>query len=182
MKIAVTIMLCAFIISCTDKSKQEATPRVSVNNVVGISDILKVVVVDTTIILFPDLLTEEKKANEIYLAITEKPEFPGGMHELITFIQKSIQYPSSAYKIGKQGRVIVQAIIDTDGSVIQPSVIYSVDSLLDKEALRIIQSMPKWKPGKHCGKSVRVRYHFPVTFRITDNNTEISNPFSPMKE
>lgn len=85
MKIIVIVILCTFIISCANKSKQEKAPII--NNVVGVNDTLKAVVIDTTIMLFPGLLTEGKDTNEIYLAITEKPEFPGGMHELITFIQ-----------------------------------------------------------------------------------------------
>ena len=116
--------------------------------------------------MFPYLLPKIKDAKEIYLALTEKPEYPGGMHELITYIQNRIQYPSNAYKTGKQGRVIVQAIIDTDGSIIQPSIIYGVDSLLDKEALRIIQSMPKWKPGSQHKIPVKVKFTFPVRFTL----------------
>ena len=163
-------LLCLLLIGCANKSKQEKVPQALIHNGIEINDTLKAIVIDTTIVLFPYLLPKIKDAKEIYLALTEKPEYPGGMHELITYIQNSIQYPSNAYKTGKQGRAIVQAIIDTDGSIIQPSIIYGVDSLLDKEALRIIQSMPKWKPGKYHGKTIRVKYHFPVTFRITSSN------------
>lgn len=171
MKTMILCLFCFSIIGCTNKPKQEEAPQTPINNGVGINDTLKAVAIDTAIVLFPNLLPKVKGAKEIYLTLTEKPEFLGGMHELITYIQNSIQYPSNTYKIGKQGRVIVQATIDTDGSVVQPSIIYSVDSLLDKEALRIIQSMPKWKPGKYHGKAIKVKYHFPITFRITGNYT-----------
>jgi len=170
MKVIILCLFCLLLTGCANKSKQEKVPQALIDNGIEINDTLKAIVIDTTIVLFPYLLPKTKDVKEIYLTLTEKPEYPGGIHELITYIQNSIQYPSNAYKTGKQGRAIVQAIIDTDGSIIQPSIIYGVDSLLDKEALRIIQSMPKWKPGKYHGKTIRVKYHFPVTFRITGNN------------
>lgn len=176
MKTISIAILCTLIISCTNKPKQEGTPQPPINNAIAINDTLKVIAIDTSVVLFPDLLKKEESTKEIYLALTEKPEYPGGMHNLITFIQNSIQYPENAYKTGKQGRVIVQAIIDTDGSVVRPSIVNSVDSLLDKEALRIIKSMPEWKPGKYHGKAIKVKYHFPVTFRITDNNIGVLQP------
>lgn len=181
MKTMAIFILLGFIISCTNKPRQKEVSQTPADTANGIDDTLQTVVIDTAIILFPYLLTKAEDSKEAYLTLTEKPEFPGGMHALITFIQKNIQYPSDAYETGKQGRVIVQATIDTDGSVIQPSIIYSVDSLLDKEALRIIQSMPKWKPGKYHGKEVKVKYHFPVTFRITDNNTHIASSSTDVK-
>lgn len=159
-------LLCLLLIGCANKSKQEKVPQALIHNGIEINDTLKAIVIDTTIVLFPYLLPKIKDAKEIYLALTEKPEYPGGMHELITYIQNSIQYPSNAYKTGKQGRAIVQAIIDTDGSIIQPSIIYGVDSLLDKEALRIIQSMPKWKPGSQHEIPVKVKFTFPVRFTL----------------
>ena len=98
--------------------------------------------------------------------LDEKPEYPGGMKELVKFIQQSILYPPVALQKKTQGRVWIEGIIDTDGKIIQPKVVYGADSLLDKEALRVIKMMPKWKPGKQRGKPVRVKYTVPVTFKL----------------
>lgn len=174
MRVIQLCFLCFLIIGCISQRN-----RTTIHS--HEDDTLKTVVIDTTIIFFPNLLPKTENTNEVYLTLTEKPEYPGGMRELITFIQGSIQYPSDAYQALIQGRVVVQAIIDADGSVIQPSIIGSVDSLLDKEALRIIPSMPKWKPGKYHGKAVKVIFHFPVLFRITDDE-KIPTPSYPNEE
>ena len=91
------------------------------------------------------------------------PEFPGGMAECLKFLAKNIKYPTIAQENGVQGRVIVQFVVNQDGSIVDPVVVRSVDPYLDKEALRVIQMMPKWKPGKQRGKAVRVKYTVPVT-------------------
>lgn len=169
MKTAIFCFLCFFFVSCTCQPSSKNNEEENFTNCAdGVKDSLKAIVVNTTFILYPNLLTEKGSNDEVYMQITEKPQFPGGMRELISFIQKNIQYPSTAFQSKKQGRVIVQAIIDTDGSVVQPSVVHSIDSLLDREALRIVQIMPRWKPGTHHGTPVKVKYHFPVTFKIDD--------------
>ena len=111
---------------------------------------------------------------EEMIPITEEPEqkqappppFPGGMAELMKFLSKNIKYPTIAQENGIQGRVIVQFVVNQDGSIVDPVVMRSVDPYLDKEALRVISSMPKWKPGMQRGKAVRVKYTVPVTFRL----------------
>lgn len=97
------------------------------------------------------------------------PEFPGGMHELMNFIEKNVRYPEVARKHGMQGRVIVRVVIDKDGSVTEPTIVRSIDTELDNEALRIVKLMPKWKPGTQRNKAVKVKYTFPVTFRLADS-------------
>lgn len=94
------------------------------------------------------------------------PEFPGGMKAMLDFISKNIQYPESARQKGVQGKIIVKVVIDKDGSATQPILMRSVDSDLDKEALRIVELMPKWKPGTQRGKAVKVEYTFPVIFKL----------------
>jgi protein TonB len=104
---------------------------------------------------------EEPEEQEIFQVVEEMPEFPGGMGEC-----KNIKYPTISQENGVQGKVIVQFVVNKDGTVVDPVVVRSVDPYLDKEALRVINSMPKWKPGKQRGKPVRVRYTVPVTFRL----------------
>ena len=82
------------------------------------------------------------------------------------FLSKNINYPSISQENGVQGRVIVQFVVNTDGSIVEPVVMRGVDPYLDKEALRVIKMMPKWSPGKQRGKPVRVKYTVPVMFRL----------------
>ena len=96
----------------------------------------------------------------------EMPEFTGGMRECMNFLSKNIKYPTTAQENGIQGRVIVQFVVNTDGSITEPKVVRGVDPELDAEALRVISIMPKWKPGKQKGEAVRVKYTIPVMFRL----------------
>lgn len=115
------------------------------------------------------LLTEEELEEPVYEVVESMPEFPGGMHELMNFIEKNVRYPEVARKHGMQGRVIVRVVIDKDGSVTEPTIVRSIDTELDNEALRIVKLMPKWKPGTQRNKAVKVKYTFPVTFRLADS-------------
>ena len=109
---------------------------------------------------------EEVEEQQIFQVVEEMPEFPGGMAECMKFLSKNIKYPPISAENGIQGRVIVQFVVNQDGSIVDPAVVRGVDSHLDKEALRVIQMMPKWKPGKQRGKAVRVKYTVPVMFRL----------------
>ena len=109
---------------------------------------------------------EEEAAQQIFTVVEEMPEFPGGMNELLKYLAKSIKYPVIAQENGIQGRVICAFVVNRDGSIVDAEVLRGVDPSLDKEALRVIMSMPKWKPGKQRGKPVRVKYTVPVTFRL----------------
>jgi protein TonB len=95
------------------------------------------------------------------------PEFPGGQQEMMKYIAENIKYPVIAQENGIQGRVICQFVIEKNGSVTDIQVVRSSgDASLDKEAERVIKTMPKWKPGKQRGKPVRVKYTIPVAFRL----------------
>ena len=109
---------------------------------------------------------EEVEEQQIFQVVEEMPEFPGGLAECMKFLGKNIRYPTISQENGVQGRVIVQFVVNKDGSIVDPVVVRGVDPYLDKEALRVISSMPKWKPGKQRGKAVRVKYTVPVTFRL----------------
>ena len=109
---------------------------------------------------------EEPEEETIFQVVEVMPEFPGGMAECLKFLGKNIKYPTIAQENGVQGRVIVQFVVNRDGSIVDPVVVRSVNPYLDKEALRVIKSMPKWKPGQQRGKAVRVKYTVPVTFKL----------------
>lgn len=110
---------------------------------------------------------EEPEEQQIFEIVEESPEFPnGGMSGLMQYLSKNIKYPAIAQENGTQGRVIVQFVVNKDGSIVDAKVMRSVDPYLDKEALRVISGMPKWKPGKQRGKAVRCRFTVPVMFRL----------------
>lgn len=109
---------------------------------------------------------EEVEEQQIFQVVEEMPEFPGGMTECMKFLSKNIKYPTISQENGVQGRVIVQFVVNSDGTIVDPVVARGVDPYLDKEALRVVAMMPKWKPGKQRGKAVRVRYTVPVMFRL----------------
>lgn len=104
--------------------------------------------------------------DEILVMAEKMPEFPGGNGALLQYLNKNIKYPVVPQEQGIQGRVIIQFVVDKDGTITNPVVVRSIDPYLDKEALRVIKAMPKWKPGIQGARSVRVKYTVPVTFRL----------------
>lgn len=103
---------------------------------------------------------------EVFMVVEQMPEFPGGMKELLKFLQDNLKYPENAMKNNVQGRVIVQFVVEKDGTLTEFKVARSVDPDLDAEALRVLQTMPKWKPGMQRGKIVRVKFTVPVSFKL----------------
>ncbi len=115
----------------------------------------------------PVVTEEESDEGTVFQVVEQMPEFPGGMEALLKYLSKNIKYPSMALDNGIQGRVLVSFTVNKDGSIVDPEILRSVDPSLDKEAIRVISTMPKWNPGKQRGKPVRVKYTVPVAFRIT---------------
>jgi protein TonB len=109
---------------------------------------------------------EEESSQPIFTVVEEMPQFPGGETELLRFLSSSIRYPVIAQENGIQGRVTCAFVVNRDGSIVDAEVLRGVDPSLDKEALRVISTMPKWSPGKQRGKAVRVKYTVPITFRL----------------
>ena len=110
---------------------------------------------------------EEPEEQTIFEVVEQMPEFPnGGMAGLMQYLSKNIKYPTIAQENGTQGRVTVQFVVNRDGSIVDAKVLRGVDPYLDTEAIRVISSMPKWKPGMQRGKAVRVKYTVPVMFRL----------------
>ena len=111
---------------------------------------------------------EARLAEEVVFVVVETmPEFPGGQQALLNFLSENVQYPAFAQEKGIQGRVICQFVVNKDGSIVDVEVVRSGgDPSLDKEAVRVINSMPKWKPGKQRDKMVRVKFTIPINFKL----------------
>lgn len=121
--------------------------------------------------------------NPVFEVVEQMPEFPeGGMAGLMGFLSKNIRYPVNAQKNGTQGRVTVQFIVNTDGSISNIGIIRGVDPELDGEAIRVLSTMPNWKPGMQKGKPVRVKYTVPVMFRLNDEKKEEFKPVPKIDE
>ncbi len=119
------------------------------------------------IIWIPPVVEAEKVEEDvIHVSVEIMPEFPGGMAALMKYLSSNIKYPTISQEMGSQGKVIVQFVVDKDGTITNPVVVRGVDAYLDKEAIRVINAMPKWEPGVQNGKKVRVKYTVPVTFRL----------------
>jgi TonB family protein len=103
---------------------------------------------------------------EVFMVAEQMPEFPGGMKEMLKFLQENVKYPENAMKNNVQGRVIVQFVVEKDGTPTEFKVLRSVDPDLDAEALRVMKAMPKWKPGMQKGQVVRVKFTVPVSFKL----------------
>ena len=110
--------------------------------------------------------TEADESEKVYDVVEQMPAFLGSPYALYEFLSKSIQYPEEAEKAGKQGRVIATFVVEKDGSITNARVVKALDPLLDAEALRVINAMPKWNPGMQNGVAVRCKYTVPVTFHL----------------
>ena len=110
------------------------------------------------------VLAKEPLGGKAYDVVDEMPEFPGGPQALLEYLMKNIRYPKEAEDVCVQGRVIVQFVVDKDGTIKDAHIVKSVYPALDEEALRVVNSMPKWIPGKQNGEAVSVKYTIPVSF------------------
>ena len=120
--------------------------------------------VETASVAVKDTLMPDEPVFEV---VEQMPEFPdGGMAGLMEYFKKNLRYPEEAKKAGMQGRVVVQFLINKNGAISDASVLRSVDPALDAEAVRLVNSMPKWKPGMQKGKAVTVKYTVPVLFKL----------------
>ena len=111
--------------------------------------------------------------NSIFQIVETQPEFPGGMAELMKYLQKNMRYPKVCKEQGLQGRVIVQFVVNADSTITDVNVVKPVNPHFDKEAVRVVEAMPKWNPGKQRGEPVRVRFTLPVTFRLPEDTVKV---------
>ena len=108
----------------------------------------------------------KEEENKVFDVVEQMPSYPGGMGALMQYLSSHIKYPAIAEENGIQGRVICTFVVERDGSITDVRIAKSVDPSLDKEAMRVVSSMPRWIPGKQNGSAVRVKYTLPVTFRL----------------
>lgn len=120
------------------------------------------------------ILPKESADGKVYDVVDEMPQFPGGSSKLFEFLARNVRYPAEAEKAGIQGRVIVSFVVEKDGSVSNAKTVKAIHPALDAEALRVINGMPKWTPGKQKGEATRVKYIVPVTFRLQGKDAEFN--------
>ena len=121
------------------------------------------------------IVTEEPEPPFVGDIIEDMPEFPGGSQKLFDYLMENTHYPEIAEKNGVQGRVVVTFVVEKDGSITEAKIFKSVDQSLDEEAVRVVKSMPKWKPGKYNGEPTRVKYTVPITFRLPESNEDTTD-------
>ena len=114
--------------------------------------------------------------NKVYETVEQMPEFPGGMEEMMKFLQRNIQYPANAAKNEVEGRVILQFVVEKDGQIGDVKVVRSVDPELDAEAMRVVKSMPNFIPGRQDGKPVAVLYTIPISFKLQSKPQQQEQP------
>lgn len=111
-------------------------------------------------------LSKPSASDEVFVVVENQPEYPGGNSAMMKFLNDNVKYPTAAQENGKQGRVIVNFVVEKDGSLSDVQVVHGVDTDLDKEAVRVVKAMPNWNPGTQRGETVRVRFTLPVVFRL----------------
>lgn len=137
---------------------------ISVFNVFGNDENGEVLKIKNMIVNEP--VKPKVEENQVFEYVEQMPSFPGGPSALMQYLSKNIKYPPFAEEMNIQGRVVCTFVVERDGSVTDIRIVKSVDSSLDKEAIRVVSAMPKWIPGRQNGQMVRVKYTLPVTFRL----------------
>jgi periplasmic protein TonB len=110
----------------------------------------------------------EVKEDEIFTAVEQQAEFPGGMGAFGKFLQKNLKYPAAAQRANVSGKVYIQFVVNTDGSIQNVEVLKSVGFGCDEEAVRVIKSVPRWTPGKQSGRAVRSRFTIPISYTLSE--------------
>ena len=147
MKKIIVILGIALIASCAISKKKEASSETQLQDIVVVE-------------------TDESDEEAIYVVVETMPEFPGGDLGLMKYIQKNVKYPAIAKEYNITGKVYVSFIVDKKGSVTNVKIVRGVDKNLDAEAMRVVKSLPKYKPGKQRGKAVRVMFTIPINFTL----------------
>lgn len=141
----------------------ETKVDISIKTVEGVNDKNAVDVAELT---KHKVVIQEEKQEKPLTVVEQMPQFPGGDAEMMKFLYAGIKYPTVAAENGIQGRVVVRFVVGKDGAVSDVQVVRPLDPSLDKEAVRVVRTMPKWVPGKQNGRNVAVYYTLPVTFKL----------------
>ncbi|GAB4049959.1 energy transducer TonB [Spirosoma litoris] len=133
----------------------------------GTGDIDVIAAPEATVATVQEKAVEvETKTEAPFLTVEQQPEYPGGISALMNFLGKNLNYPRSAASAGVSGRVFVSFVVNTDGSLTDIQILKGIGFGCDEEALRVMNKMPHWKPGKQSGRAVRVRYNLPIAFTL----------------
>ena len=151
-----------------EEQKEDNTARGVVNQE-GSDDADKFKAVQEQVIVKEPEPEVKPKEEEIFQAVEQQAEFPGGTAALMKWLQQNIRYPEQAAANDIQGRVIVKFVVEKDGSIGTAEILKGVDKDLDREAIRVVKKMPKWQPGKNNGVAVRSYFNLPVTFKLQNN-------------
>ena len=149
-----------------------------VNAVVNLTDVPEISVVKDTADVKKKETAGKSSEDGVFWVAEKMPEFPGGNGAVAEYVRENMKYPAIAKDKGAQGRVIVQFVVNKKGKIVSPKVARSVDPDLDKEAIRLIKSMPDWIPGTQGGKAVDVKYTLPVSFRLDGDSSANANTAS----
>lgn len=148
---------------------QQVTVLEIVEDDVEVEDVEINVEVDQNVaieVYIPPVIEEEIVEEEIFTVVESMPEFPGGAGKMMEFIAKNIKYPPMARESGIQGRVFINFVVEPNGSVTNVKVLRGIGGGCDEEAIRVVEAMPKWTPGRQRGKAVRVSFNLPVRFTL----------------
>ena len=148
------------------KGKQKATVKMGPINEIVVVEQAPATQEKVEPVEMPNAMKVEKAEKEAFDVVEQMPQFPGGPAALMQFLSSNVKYPKEAFEKGIQGRVIVNFVVEKDGSITEARIVKSVDPLLDAEALRVVGTMPNWAPGTQNGEPVRVKYTVPITFRL----------------
>lgn len=129
--------------------------------------------IETKIFKKDRIIGNAERRTDVFKTVEQMPQFPGGNAEMLQFIKDNLRYPTIAAENGIQGKVVVVFVVEKDGSLSDIKIVKSIDPQCDREAVRIVKSMPKWQPGKQNGSAVPVDYTLPITFRIQEQEENI---------
>ena len=129
-------------------------------------------------VYFQQARTNQSKDERVYDVVEQMPQFPGGPKAMYNFLKENVRYPEEDRINGISSRTVVTFVVDTDGNISDVTITKSVSETIDKESIRLVYSMPKWIPGQHKGKKVKVRYHVPVTIKLGTHVGQNGRPTS----
>lgn len=145
---------------------QKSDKAIGALNVLGNDEVGGAVLKAKEDIAAPEPPKHVDEETKIFTVVEQMPMYPGGDGALMGYLRDNIKYPTVAAENGVQGRVVVGFVVERDGSITDVKILRGVDPSLDREAMRVVKSMPRWNPGKQNGSAVRVKYQFPVSFRL----------------
>lgn len=162
--LATSLLLSLSVVSVTAASAQVVPPPPPATDVIEVIE-TESEYIDDINVAEPD--SQLVDGEVVYKVVDQNPSFPGGNQALFRYLQENLKYPSIAQANGIQGRTLVSFVVEKDGSITNAQVVRSAgDPSLDREAVRIIRTMPRWRPGKIQGQEVRVQYTVPINFKL----------------